>query len=81
VFQLVGRRYPDNMGPVTGLVGAAGGVGGFLLVSGFGALTDTTGTFVAGFAVLAAVALAGTFAARARERSWSTRTPELEVAV
>jgi MFS transporter, NNP family, nitrate/nitrite transporter len=80
VFQLVGRRYPANMGPATGLVGAAGGVGGFLLVSGFGTLADTTGTFVAGFAVLAVVSLLGALAARARERTWqSART--LEVAV
>ena len=43
VFQLVGRRYPTEVGPVTGLVGAAGGVGGFLLSFGFGCAARATG--------------------------------------
>lgn len=55
VFQLVGRRYPDNLGAVTGLVGAAGGFGGFLLPFVLGSLTGATGTFTTGFAVVAVV--------------------------
>src|SRR5262249_3136683 len=31
VFQLVPQRFPDRVGLLTGLVGAAGGLGGFLL--------------------------------------------------
>ena len=31
VFQMISRRFPDDMGAVTGLVGATGGLGGFLL--------------------------------------------------
>jgi NNP family nitrate/nitrite transporter-like MFS transporter len=83
VFQLVGRRYPADVGPVTGLVGAAGGVGGFLLVSGFGALTGATGTFATGFVLLALVAAVAAVAARTRHRSWrpSAGASSLEVAV
>jgi NNP family nitrate/nitrite transporter-like MFS transporter len=45
VFQLVGHRLPERVGAMTGLVGAAGGVGGFLLALGLGALASATGTF------------------------------------
>lgn len=84
VFQLVGRRHPTTIGPITGLVGAAGGVGGFLLVSGLGALADATGSFATGFAVLAVVAVLAAFAARSRDRDrrrTSDLTGDMEVAV
>jgi NNP family nitrate/nitrite transporter-like MFS transporter len=79
VFQLVGRRYPDRIGPVTGLVGAAGGVGGFLLALGLGALAGATGTFALGFAALAVVTAAGAVVARKRERD-PGHAGELEMA-
>jgi NNP family nitrate/nitrite transporter-like MFS transporter len=53
VFQLVPQRFPDDVGIITGLVGAAGGWGGFMLPSLMGLLKDGTGTFAAGFAVTA----------------------------
>ena len=40
VFQLVPQRFPDRMGIVTGIVGAAGGLGGFFLPSVLGATKD-----------------------------------------
>lgn len=55
VFQLVGGRFPENLGAVTGLVGAAGGVGGFLLPFALGSLTGATGSFATGFLVVAVV--------------------------
>ncbi len=55
VFQLAGRRFPTSIGAVTGLVGAAGGVGGFLLPFGMGALYGATSSFATGFVVIAAV--------------------------
>jgi NNP family nitrate/nitrite transporter-like MFS transporter len=86
VFQLVGCRYPREVGPVTGLVGAAGGVGGFLLVSGFGWLAGTTGTFGTGFALLAVIAAGTAFAAHTRTHTWRSvriaapdMTPEVAV--
>ena len=49
VFQVVSCRFPAMMGTASGLIGAAGGFGGFLLPTCFGWLKDFTGTFSAGF--------------------------------
>jgi NNP family nitrate/nitrite transporter-like MFS transporter len=59
VFQLVPRRFPREIGVVTGLVGAAGGVGGFFLPNVLGLLKGWTGSYGTGFAVLAAASLFG----------------------
>src|SRR5205814_647826 len=40
VFQLVPQRFRKDIGVATGVVGAAGGLGGFLLPSLLGALKD-----------------------------------------
>jgi NNP family nitrate/nitrite transporter-like MFS transporter len=55
VFQLVPQRFRDEIGVVTGLVGAAGGLGGFLLPSLIGLLKDITGSFGTGFFVFGLV--------------------------
>ena len=44
VFQLVPQRFASRMGIITGVVGAAGGLGGFFLPSILGAAKDATGT-------------------------------------
>jgi NNP family nitrate/nitrite transporter-like MFS transporter len=59
VFQLVPLRFQREIGVVTGLVGAAGGLGGFFLPSVLGLLKDLTGTYASGFVVLAALCLWG----------------------
>ena len=59
VFQLVPLRFRRDVGLITGLVGAAGGLGGFFLPSVLGYLRDATGTWTTGFAVMAAVCLWG----------------------
>lgn len=56
VFQLVGLRFPDRIGAITGIVGAAGGIGGFSLPFALGALKELTGSYGVGLAVLAAIA-------------------------
>ena len=48
VFQLVPQRFPERMGLVTGIVGAAGGLGGFFLPSMLGAAKDATGSYATG---------------------------------
>jgi len=42
-FKYVGDDFPENMGIVTGIVGLAGGLGGFLLPIFFGAILDWLG--------------------------------------
>ena len=49
VFQIVPQRFRTEMGVVTGMVGAAGGFGGFLLPTVLGSLKDLTGSFNVGF--------------------------------
>jgi len=43
VFKYISDDYPHNIGAVSGIVGLAGGLGGFLLPIMFGALMDLTG--------------------------------------
>jgi NNP family nitrate/nitrite transporter-like MFS transporter len=43
VFKYIADDYPDNIGVVSGVVGLAGGMGGFLMPIMFGALVDLTG--------------------------------------
>jgi NNP family nitrate/nitrite transporter-like MFS transporter len=56
VFQLVAQRFPNEIGVLSGVVGAAGGVGGFLLPNLLGGLKRLTGGFGPGFAVFAVAA-------------------------
>src|SRR4029079_10187126 len=57
VFQLVPQSFRDEIGIATGVVGALGGVGGFALPLLLGAMKQATGSFAAGFAALAVVAM------------------------
>jgi len=43
VFKYIADDYPHNIGVISGIVGLAGGMGGFLLPIMFGALVDLTG--------------------------------------
>jgi NNP family nitrate/nitrite transporter-like MFS transporter len=58
VFQLVPQRFPREIGVITGIVGAAGGVGGFFLPTLLGGLKGLTGTYGSGFGVFALTAVA-----------------------
>ena len=68
VFQLVPRRFSAEIGVATGMVGAIGGLGGFLLPILLGNMKQATGSFGPGFVVLAVAA----FAALALLRSLAT---------
>jgi len=56
VFRLVAHWYPDDVGAVTGVVGAAGGLGGFFPPLVMAIVKGITGSYVLGFVLLAAVA-------------------------
>jgi NNP family nitrate/nitrite transporter-like MFS transporter len=43
VFKYISDDYPHNIGVISGIVGLAGGMGGFVLPIMFGALVDLTG--------------------------------------
>lgn len=71
VFQLVPLRFPREIGVVTGLVGAAGGFGGFLLPTALGALKQLTGSFSLGFLAFALLGgLGGVAALTYASRGW-----------
>jgi NNP family nitrate/nitrite transporter-like MFS transporter len=59
VFQLVPLRFRREMGVMTGLVGAAGGIGGFFLARALGWSKGLTGEFALGFVVFSGLALVG----------------------
>ena len=57
VFQLVPQRFSAEIGVMTGLVGMAGGFGGFYLASSLGLAKQLTGSFSSGFLIFAALAI------------------------
>lgn len=72
VFQLVPQRFRKEIGVMTGLVGMAGGVGGFYLASSLGYSRQLTGSYQLGlmiFAALAASALVGLMVVKSRWRT------------
>ena len=72
VFQLVPQRFRREIGVMTGLVGMAGGIGGFYLASSLGYSKQLTGSYQIGlliFAALALVALSGLTAVKSRWRT------------
>jgi NNP family nitrate/nitrite transporter-like MFS transporter len=73
VFQLVPQRFPERIGLVTGVVGAAGGLGGFLLPSVLGVVRDGTGSYAAGLYGCAAAFLCGTILLLELGIRWSQR--------
>lgn len=56
VFKLVPEWFPDEVGAVTGVVGAAGGLGGFFPPVVMGLVKDSTGGYGLGFVLMAVVA-------------------------
>jgi NNP family nitrate/nitrite transporter-like MFS transporter len=63
VFQLVGMRFRERIGVMTGLVGAAGGLGGFFPPVFVGLVKDAEGTYTYGFVGLLVFVVASLAAA------------------
>lgn len=52
VFKYISEDYPQNIGAISGIVGLAGGLGGFVLPIMFGALVDLTGVRSSSFMLM-----------------------------
>jgi len=72
VFQLVPQRFRKEIGVMTGLVGMAGGVGGFYLASSLGYAKQATGSYQSGFLIFAALALVALVGLTAVKTRWRT---------
>ncbi len=70
VFQMLPQRFPARVGILTGIVGAAGGVGGFLLPSMLGTIKDRTGQYGIGFGICAAAIFCGALVLLYLGHSW-----------
>lgn len=72
VFQLLPQRFHREVGLMTGLVGAGGGIGGFYLASSLGFSKGITGSYQYGFLIFAALcflAIVGLSVVKTRWRS------------
>jgi NNP family nitrate/nitrite transporter-like MFS transporter len=69
VFKLVPEWFPDRVGAVTGVVGAAGGLGGFFPPLVMGVVKSATGGYALGFVLMALVAIVCLVVVRAINRA------------
>ncbi len=78
VFQLVPQRFRKEIGVMTGLVGMAGGVGGFYLAASLGYFKQNFGSYQMGlviFSALAILAMGGLMGVKTRWRTtWGSAT-------
>ena len=72
VFQLVPQRFRREIGVMTGLVGMAGGVGGFYLASSLGYSKQLTGSYQTGFLIFAALAIVALIGLGTVKARWRT---------
>jgi NNP family nitrate/nitrite transporter-like MFS transporter len=70
VFQVVAQRFPEEIGVITGIVGAAGGLGGFVLPNVLGSLRQLTHSYGGGFLAFALAAVSGAIALFFVGRKW-----------
>jgi NNP family nitrate/nitrite transporter-like MFS transporter len=72
VFQLVPQRFRKEIGVMTGLIGMAGGIGGFLLAAGLGAIKQNTGEYQLGLWLFAFLGVLAWFGLMNVKRRWRT---------
>ena len=72
VFQLVPQRFHKEIGVMTGLVGMAGGIGGFYLASSLGYAKQLTGNYQYGFLIFAGLAVLALFGLTSVKTRWRT---------
>jgi MFS transporter, NNP family, nitrate/nitrite transporter len=72
VFQLVPQRFRNEIGVMTGLVGFAGGVGGFYLASSLGFAQKHMGSSSLGFLIFAGLTLVALIGLTSVKKRWRT---------
>lgn len=72
VFQLVPQRFRREIGVMTGLIGMAGGIGGFLLAAGLGTIKQHTGDYQLGLWLFASLGLLAWFGLYGVKQRWRT---------
>ena len=72
VFQLVPQRFRKEIGIMTGLVGMAGGVGGFYLAASLGWSKQLTGSYQAGLLIFAGLGLLAILGLAGVKTRWRT---------
>ncbi len=72
VFQLLPQRFRNEVGVMTGLVGFAGGLGGFFLAKALATSKGMTGGFAAGFLFFGVLALLGVAGLTFVKHRWRT---------
>ncbi len=80
VFKLVPGYFPAQVGAVSGLVGAAGGLGGFFPPIVLGLFKDFAGTYVPGFILLSVFAAGCAMAIQQSSRRDAARAREAALA-
>jgi MFS transporter, NNP family, nitrate/nitrite transporter len=70
VFQLIPQSFRSEIGVITGLVGMAGGVGGFYLASSLGISKQLTGSYHPGFLVFGLLAAGALLALTGVKDRW-----------
>jgi MFS transporter, NNP family, nitrate/nitrite transporter len=80
VFQLVPQRFGREIGVMTGIVGMAGGVGGFYLASSLGYSKQFTGSYQLGFLVFAGLTTVALISLTGIKKRWRTSWAELAAA-
>jgi MFS transporter, NNP family, nitrate/nitrite transporter len=69
-FQLVPHRWRGKTGLMTGIIGAAGGIGGFYLPVVMGIARQSTGSYQAGFVTFGVIAAIALLLVAALQREW-----------
>jgi NNP family nitrate/nitrite transporter-like MFS transporter len=72
VFQLLPQRFAKDIGVMTGLVGAGGGIGGFYLASSLGYSKGLTGSYLTGFMIFAGLCFLAMFGLGLVKARWRT---------
>ncbi len=72
VFQLLPQRFGKDLGLMTGLVGAGGGIGAFLVATSLGWSKGVTGSYIIGLTTFAALCIIALIGLTLVKKRWRT---------